>query len=417
MEPLTAVAMIATKYGVSALIGALSGNQDLSGLASELVGTLVASEDRLGERLGTIGRQLEEVLEQRYSTAIAAGQRTLLDAAATPDPLVRSAELTRARDLFRDAAASARTPLQVAVAERYVVLCAIALGREDAARTALGLLDKSALEALLGALPLAGPEALDLARTQLARSGRAGSRFRREERADELAATIVDTAAGAVQLALSLFKESRALAEALGYRPAPEPDVDLVWFEQARQYARPIRTAQVLVQPVSPGLLRFGPLSVIWDDGPPPITPAAPIAPIAPLPPLPPMEDPNDPAELARRIEANNARILELSARIQETQAGIDRIQETQAGIERLMREFFQPFPTPGVTVRAEPALSLPLRLALPAEHIVLDAGAREARLGPAAHGASTPGQFAEYALRVNETLVFKTCLAGTTPR
>jgi hypothetical protein len=192
VEPLTAITLIATKYGVSALIGALSGNKDLGALASELVGTLVASEDRLGERLGTIGRQLEEVLEQRYSTAIAAGQRTLLDAGTTLDPSMRSAELTRARDLFRDAAASARAPLQVAVAERYMVLCAIALGREDAARTALGLLNRSAFEALLGALSLTGPEAVNRARAQVSA---AGFRTWREDRIDELSRTIINAAA------------------------------------------------------------------------------------------------------------------------------------------------------------------------------------------------------------------------------
>jgi hypothetical protein len=81
--------------------------------------------------------------------------------------------------------------------------------------------------------------------------------------------------------------------------------------------------------------------------------------------------------------------------------------------------------------VRIEPALPLPLRLALSAEpvsewanpdlrswpvlgHSVLDAGAREAHLTPTAH---VPGEPAEYALIVNDSLVFKTCLPETTPR
>jgi hypothetical protein len=417
VEPLTAITLIATKYGVSALIGALSGNKDFGGLASELVGTLVASEDRLGEQLGTIGRQLEEVLEQRYSTAIAAGQRTLLDAGTAPDPSVRSAELTRARDLFRDAAASARAPLQVAVAERYVTLCAIALGRQDAARTALGLLNRSALEALLGALPLTGPEALNRARTQL--SGE-GFRLRRADRVEALGRAIVNAAAEVVPLALSLLKESRVLAEGLGHHLAPEPHVELLWLDQAQELARPMRQAEVIIRPVSPGPLQFGPLSVAW---------GAELLPVAPLTPeLPAMEATQDPAAIAQRLDALNVQLEQLARRNQEL---MRQTEEHVARIERLMRSFPQSFPAPDVTVRIEPALPLPLRLALSAEpvsewanpdlrswpvlgHSVLDAGAREAHLTPTAH---VPGEPAEYALIVNDSLVFKTCLPETTPR
>jgi hypothetical protein len=403
---LTAITLIATKYGVAALIGALSGNKDLGGLASELVGTLVASEDRLGEQLGTIGRQLEEVLEQRYSTAIAAGQRTLLDAATAPDPSVRNAELTRARDLFRDAAASARAPLQVAVAERYMVLCAIALGRQDAARTALGLLNRSAFEALLGALPLTGPEAFGRARDQL--SGE-GFRFRREDRVEALGRTIINAASDVVPLAMGLLKESRVLAEGLGHNVAPVPHVEILWLEQAQKYARPMRHVEVIIRPVSAGPLQFGPLSVTWD------------ADLLPPPPLPVIEATGDPADLGQRLEAMIAQLQEM----------IRQSKESEARFERQRRRWSEPFPTPDVTVRTEPALPLPLRLTLSAEpeaawakpdlhswpvlgRSVLGAGAREAQLTPT---APVPGRPPEYALSVNDALVFKTCLPETTPR
>ena len=49
----------------------------------------------------------------------------------------------RARDLFREAGASARSPLQVAMAERYLVLRAIGLGRPEAGLVAWRLLTRS----------------------------------------------------------------------------------------------------------------------------------------------------------------------------------------------------------------------------------------------------------------------------------
>ncbi|MFI5611826.1 hypothetical protein [Amycolatopsis sp. NPDC051903] len=262
MEPLTAIAVIATKYGVSAVIGALTGKEELGGVAAEIVGALVESEDRLGEQLSGIERQLDEVLEQRYTTAVGAGLRTLLDASTTRDPGVRTAELNRARDLFRDAVASARSPLQVAVGERYLALCALALGRVDAARTALTLLDKAALEALIGAMPLVGPQAYERAREQL---GGSGFRSRREQRIEELGSDLVDAAAEVMDLGLSLFDEARTLAEGLG-RADAEPDWDVVLPQEYEDDERLTRAAQVVLKPAGPGPLRFGPLSVTWDS-------------------------------------------------------------------------------------------------------------------------------------------------------
>ncbi|QRP50119.1 hypothetical protein [Amycolatopsis sp. FDAARGOS 1241] len=262
MEPLTAIAVIATKYGVSAVIGALTGKEELGGVASEIVGALVESEDRLGEQLSGIERQLDEVLEQRYTAAVGAGLRTLLDASTTRDAGVRTAELNRARDLFRDAVASARSPLQVAVGERYLALCALALGRVEAVRTALTLLDKAALEALVGAMPLVGPQAYERAREQV---GGSGFRSRREQRIEELGSDLVDAAAEVMDLALSLFDESRTLAEGLGHAGA-EPDWDVVLPQEYEDDERLTRPAQVVLKPAGPGPLEFGPLSVTWDS-------------------------------------------------------------------------------------------------------------------------------------------------------
>ncbi|MEU0797484.1 hypothetical protein ABZ342_46100 [Amycolatopsis sp. NPDC005961] len=268
MEPLTAITMIAAKYGISGLIGALTGNQELGSLSAELVGALSASEDRLAEKLTGIESRLDEVLEQRYAAAIGAGQRTLLDAGATVDPRVRADELVRARDLFRDASASARSPLQIAVAERYLVLCAIALGRTETGLIAWRLLGRSALEALLATMPLVGPGVYERARERLAKSGRAGFRSRREERVDELADELLDAASEVSDLALGLLAEARDLGGALGAGRVPEPALDFLEPEEADSGDRLVTTGRLEIRPPGPGPTRFGPLSVSWDAVP-----------------------------------------------------------------------------------------------------------------------------------------------------
>ncbi|RSD11783.1 hypothetical protein [Amycolatopsis eburnea] len=268
MEPMTAIATIAAKYGASQLIRALTGNDELSGLASELLGELVASEDRLSEQLNGIGRQLDELLDQRYTIALGAGQRALRDASTAPEPNSRAAELSRARDLFREAAAaaSAKSPLQIAVAERYVALCSLSAGRPDAVPAALNTLNEAAFRALTEALPLFGPKAYEKARDQLPRSSRLGLRGRREERIDELGSDLVDAVDDVVDLSLNLLAESEALARGLGQDLGPETDVDLLLPPGYDDDERLTTTAQVVVRPTAPGPLRFGPLTVAFGD-------------------------------------------------------------------------------------------------------------------------------------------------------
>ena len=85
-------------------------------------------------------------MDQRYQVSLALGLRGLLEAGAAHDPLVRTEELTKAQERFREAAVSARSSLQTAVAERYVLLCAIALGRPDAAKQLNGAVTAIALD-------------------------------------------------------------------------------------------------------------------------------------------------------------------------------------------------------------------------------------------------------------------------------
>ncbi|MEU8981383.1 hypothetical protein [Streptomyces sp. NPDC048309] len=146
MEPVTVTTLLA-QYGVRQLVGALGGNPALGDLAAQLFGVVLASENRWSEQLAGIERRLDEVLEQRYSTAVGSGLRTLVDAGAATSPQVRQDELHRARAFFTEAVGSARSHLQTALAERYMLLCALALGRDEAAGTALDRLNAAAFEA------------------------------------------------------------------------------------------------------------------------------------------------------------------------------------------------------------------------------------------------------------------------------
>jgi hypothetical protein len=257
MEPLTALAVIATKHGVAGLVGALTGDQTLSELAVELVGALAESENRLAERLAGIEQRLDEVLEQPYSIAIGTGLRTLLDAGRTTDASLRTEELNRARDTFRGAVASARTSLQTAVAERYLALCAVALGRQETARTALEQLNVAAFGALLDAVDAAG-QAHAQARKQIEGT----TWFRRDERIFGLGNSIVDAAAQAGELAGHLLREAGVLAEGIGDGPLPTLRKRPARRNRLQPDAFPVDRWEIRPSGGEPA--RFGPISVTW---------------------------------------------------------------------------------------------------------------------------------------------------------
>jgi hypothetical protein len=132
----------------------------------------------------------------------------------------------------------------------------------------LGLLHKTAFEALVGAMPLVGPEVYERARERLAQSARRVPRSRREERITELSEEILDAASEVSDLALGLLAEARDLAEALGAGRVPEPAVDFLEPEEAGADDRLVTTGRLEIRPAGPGPIRFGPLSVSWDAVP-----------------------------------------------------------------------------------------------------------------------------------------------------
>ena len=151
VEPLTALLMVAASYGASALVKSLGGGPELSSLSGDLVKALTETESRIDERLAAIELKLDELLEQRYSVAIRTGVRFLLDAVQAAAPS-RTHDLNRARDSFIEAQSAARSSLQEAVAERYLLLCLFGLQRSELVAQAVirmeGLAMKAAFEAM-----------------------------------------------------------------------------------------------------------------------------------------------------------------------------------------------------------------------------------------------------------------------------
>jgi hypothetical protein len=218
-RPLTGIILLAAQYGVRQILLALTGNPQMADLAREIFGQLSASEDRLISHLTRIEAQLEQVLAQPYGTAIGAGQRSLLDVIATNDSKARRKDLKRARDRFVDARGAARSQLQVAIAERYLLLCAIALNRPDAAKLALGQLNRAATTAALE-VGDAISNAYGMARHDLEQRGEARG-FGKGRRLTERTGEIRRGANEAVQLVGNLLSEAGVIGQMYGQTQPP----------------------------------------------------------------------------------------------------------------------------------------------------------------------------------------------------
>ena len=259
MEPLTAITLLAAQYGIRQVVAALTGNQEASALAGEIFRQLSASEDRLSSHLNHIEEQLDQVLEQPYETAIGAGARGLLDVVATEDSKARRKDLMQARERFRDATAAARSSLQRAVAERYLLLCAVALGRPDVAKTALGQLNREATMAALDVVDTMH-DAYDMARSYLEDRGEARG-FGKERRLTTRAGEIRHGASEAARVVANLLSEAGVVGQTLGQTQPPA--ISAVPPEPRFSLGRSRGMWQVV--PNSPGPVRVGAFIVTWD--------------------------------------------------------------------------------------------------------------------------------------------------------
>jgi hypothetical protein len=152
VEPISALLAIVGAYGVNVVVKALTGSSELGGVAAELFKALAQSESRIDERLSAIGNLLDELLEQRYSAELATGVRYFLDAAEAASG--RITDLERSRHAFIEARSAARSPLQEAIAERYVLLSLLALGRMDLVQGSLIRMEAAATAAIFEAMAL-----------------------------------------------------------------------------------------------------------------------------------------------------------------------------------------------------------------------------------------------------------------------
>lgn len=125
----------------------------------------------------------------------------------------------QARERFRDATAAARSSLQRAVAERYLLLCAVALGRQDVAKTALDQLNR---EATTAALEVGDTivHAYDMARSHLEDRGEARG-FGKERRLTARAGEIRHGASEAARVVANLLSEAGAVGQTLGQTQPP----------------------------------------------------------------------------------------------------------------------------------------------------------------------------------------------------
>ena len=173
--PITAVVSIAGAYGAKVLVKALGGSNEVAGVSGELVKALAESESRIEERLRGIEDALDELLEQRYGAALGKGLRFFLDAVEGAAGN-RGRDLEHAREAFIEASAAAKSKLQEALAERYVLLSVLAQGDMALVSVSLAQMECAATAAAFDAMELS-EQNTDAAEKLLQRRGVPGRRL------------------------------------------------------------------------------------------------------------------------------------------------------------------------------------------------------------------------------------------------
>ena len=205
-----------------ALVKSLTGVDELGQLSGELVRALAASESRIDERLDRIESGLDELLQQSYGVAVRRGVRYLLDATGS-NGTVRQQDLDRARDAFVEATAAARSPLQQAVAERYLLLTLLGLGRQDAAPASLVRVEEYATASAFDALHTS-EHSQDATTTVLRRGGEGGRQG--GERLRQARHEVKRAALDSIGMCARLLAEMALVRPALGLPAVTAPPVE-----------------------------------------------------------------------------------------------------------------------------------------------------------------------------------------------
>jgi hypothetical protein len=224
VEPISALLVIAGSHGAMALVKSLTGVDELGQLSGELVRALAASESRIDERLDRIESSLDELLEQSYSVAVRRGVRYLLDATGSRGA-AREHDLDRARDAFVEATAAARGPLQQAVAERYLLLVLLGLGRRDAVPASLARVEEHAMANAFDALRTS--EHSQEATTAMLRRGDGGlvRLGGGDERLRQARYEVKQAALDSIGMSARLLGEMALMRPPLGLPPVSAPPV------------------------------------------------------------------------------------------------------------------------------------------------------------------------------------------------
>jgi hypothetical protein len=264
------------------MVGALTGRPELGGLAGELFGAITESESRVSERLvevekrlGGVERRLTALEAGPFQMALNAGMRSLMDAAADTDPAHRADEFRAARQRFLEASAAASVAdslLQTAVAERFLLLCAVALEQPERARVAWDRINEKVTVAALE-LDTAFRSAVTTAERHLredgdVRPGRFGNREKKyNERLREKAAQVRGDVADSASVVRVLLVEAGALGLLLGQPSAPEIEMQFA----PEKTTMPRRLWAPMSQPNPPGNLPVVNWSTQPGKGPVPV--------------------------------------------------------------------------------------------------------------------------------------------------
>ena len=232
MEPISAFLFIVGAYGVKTAVGALGGGDQLGEVASELFKALGASESRINERLTGIENRLDQLLEKPYEDALRRGVRYFVDAAQGRGAH-RATDLDHAREAFVAATSSSRSPLQEAIAERYLLFTLLAQRRLDIALPSLERMEAAATSA---AFEAAAMSEFNRSAYQLL--------LRNDPKYTSLDPGPDDKAYAAARESLGicsrLLCEGAALAPELGLAPRAEPPRTIRSDEQVRRDRDPI---------------------------------------------------------------------------------------------------------------------------------------------------------------------------------
>ncbi|NUT47440.1 MAG: hypothetical protein HOV94_09060 [Saccharothrix sp.] len=271
MEPVTALTALSISQGAAGVVRVLGDVKTLREFVQSVTGRETRVEVRLAALAGLLAnldRKADEQLDQRYVVAMGVGVRAFGDAVSAEDQDFAHQELLTARDRFREAAAAARSSLEAAHAERYLMLSYLVLGQVEAAHNAWKRLNTASSTALRDAAQH-HRDRIRLADARTARAKALGGRTAANDGNE--AAAVVKEAADMAGLAVRYLREAAAAAVVFGLPPAPRLSAVESWSDWPREglLGALVEDSSDIahrwrVEPAHPGVVTVGVTSVEW---------------------------------------------------------------------------------------------------------------------------------------------------------